>query len=1118
MDVNPENNSSQTSNSDEKAAETSGKEAEKSALSLSSSDSIDGLTWKAGERIEIAEKLTKFFREVISKSEESLLQCVYLCINKVCPDYKGKELGLGESILMKAVAEATGRDVSKIKAEVANVGDLGSVALLSKKKQMTFGRAQKLTVNKVFQTLKEITEISGSASQAKKIGKIKSLLVSCQGSETKSLEGKLRIGLAEKTMLISLGHAFAQREDDFKSLSREKQEQRMLRGVGIIKQAFCQLPDYDIMVSTLLKEGLDGVEKHCRLTTGIPLKPMLAHPTRSISEVLNRFENTSFACEYKYDGERAQIHKCEDGTIIIYSRNLENLSEKYPDLLMNIPKVLKENTKTFVLDCEAVAWDRVKKCILPFQVLSTRKRKDVAAEDITVNVCLFAFDLLYYNGEPLVTKSLRERRMLLKSGFIPTPGIFEFAKSVEANNVEEIQSFLDESIVGNCEGLMVKALDADSSYEPSVRSRNWLKVKKDYLEGVGDSLDLVIIGAYSGRGKRTGWYGSYLLACYDEDSETYQSICKMSTGFTEENLKEHSEFLAQHVIETPPSYYKVSDTPNIRPDVWFSPVRVVEVKAADLSISPVHFAGAGLVDPNKGISLRFPRFIRIREDKNPEQATSAEQVASMYRAQKLNTSADHRIVMNEATEETHILEDLLNIRKGRPDDSDEEISDDEPKPVRATFKVPERLELLERVANFLPKLKQANEELNVKLEKGFLSKEDIDIEGVKDGESHVEMNLGLGVLDVELNVDDAVKRKNPTIRYKNVDLEDDIEIRELRTSDETGKNPPPVDKRQVEMQNGCGAGAHPLARVPENRHENEDNPMLVYRMADTGPCLLKEVFEAEGWIPFVEGESKYWNLWWKGVTWSLEYDNSDLVKDLDIELLTMRDSLFRTLKTMKGIYGRAYDFFPQTFSLPNDYVKFVRVYANEEEQGSKSMWICKPADLSRGRKIFVFKNLENLTYDCNAILQRYIPNPLLISGYKFDLRCPTLNEPKSGVGLGCKWDLLRLREYCQANDIPFAKIWERMTSIIILTLLPVALEMSENPRGCFELYGFDILIDDLFKPWLLEVNLSPALSVDSDIDVEVKKPLLHDVLSLLNLDTSDAKAALDYVVFFLEQA
>ncbi|RKO94884.1 DNA ligase like protein, partial [Caulochytrium protostelioides] len=317
----------------------------------------------------------------------------------------------------------------------------------------------------------------------------------------------------------------------------------------------------------------------------------------------------------------------------------ENLSQKYPDILSRIASFSAKDAdgnpkaKSFVLDCEAVAWDRQAGKILPFQVLSTRKRKNTTDEEIAVQVCVFAFDLLYLNGEALTRKTLRERRALLYEHFEAQDGRFAFAVHSEGSNVNDIQEFLDASIVDACEGLMVKTLDRDASYEPSRRSRNWLKVKKDYLSGVGDSLDLVVIGGYIGKGKRTGWYGGYLLACYDEESEAYQAICKVGTGFSEENLKLFSETLQSHIISGPRSYYEWTDHPLVRPDVWFEPKLVFEIKAADLSLSPVHKAAYGHIDSEKGISLRFPRFLRLRDDKAPEQATNATQVADLFRAQ-----------------------------------------------------------------------------------------------------------------------------------------------------------------------------------------------------------------------------------------------------------------------------------------------------------------------------------------------------------------------------------------------------------------------------------------------------------------------------------------------------
>jgi DNA ligase-1 len=362
---------------------------------------------------------------------------------------------------------------------------------------------------------------------------------------------------------------------------------------------------------------------------------MLAHPTKAISDVLNRFENIPFTCEYKYDGERAQIHKLENGEIKIFSRNQEHMSEKYPDIVECMKSIPKEGVKSFVLDTEAVAWDVVNKEILPFQVLSTRKRKDVNASDIKVQVCVFAFDLLYLNGEPLLRHTLKERRRILAEHFNVVEGKFKPAKHMDSKTIEDIQTFLDEAVNGNCEGLMVKTVEAESSYEPSKRSRNWLKLKKDYLDGVGDSLDLVVIGGYIGKGKRTGGYGGFLLACYDKDREEYQAICKIGTGFSDEDLATHGSFFKQHEMTAPKSYYAYGE--GVKPDVWFEPCQVWEVKTADLSISPVYQAAVGIVDPNKGISLRFPRFIRIRDDKSVEEATTSEQVATMYKNQKINS-------------------------------------------------------------------------------------------------------------------------------------------------------------------------------------------------------------------------------------------------------------------------------------------------------------------------------------------------------------------------------------------------------------------------------------------------------------------------------------------------
>lgn len=311
------------------------------------------------------------------------------------------------------------------------------------------------------------------------------------------------------------------------------------------------------------------------------------------------------------------------------------MSKKYPDLVDQLPKCIKDSTHSFVLDAEAVAIDRTTGKLMPFQELSRRKRKDVKVEDIQVRVCLFAFDLLYLNGEPLLQFPLEKRRELLRRHFNVVPGEFDFAKSSDSETTEEIQNFLEESVKDGCEGLMVKMLDTDASfYEPSRRSINWLKLKKDYLAGVGDSLDLVVVGGYYGKGKRTNVYGAFLLACYDSDSEEFQTICKIGTGFSEEVLQAHYETLKPLELTKVRGDIKIGGA---KPDVWFEPTIVWEVLTADLSLSPIYTAAQGLVE-DRGISLRFPRFVRIRDDKSADDATGPEQVAEMYERQALAQS------------------------------------------------------------------------------------------------------------------------------------------------------------------------------------------------------------------------------------------------------------------------------------------------------------------------------------------------------------------------------------------------------------------------------------------------------------------------------------------------
>ncbi|XP_076613010.1 putative tubulin polyglutamylase TTLL2 [Chaetodon auriga] len=335
---------------------------------------------------------------------------------------------------------------------------------------------------------------------------------------------------------------------------------------------------------------------------------------------------------------------------------------------------------------------------------------------------------------------------------------------------------------------------------------------------------------------------------------------------------------------------------------------------------------------------------------------------------------------------------------------------------------------------------------------------------------------------------------------------------------------------------------------------------LVFRLHDRGPEVVREVLLERGWEEYDEEEQEEedWNLYWRGSAFrNSEYHNLWPWQRLNHHPktvgITRKDCLARNLRRMRATFGSAlYDFSPTAFILPNDYTRFLAEYNRlRVTRGPSVYWICKPVDLSRGRGIFVFEDIKDLVYDCSVIVQRYISNPLLISGYKFDLRIyvcvksfhpltvyihqeglarfatekydlsslhnlfahltntsinklgPFYKTEKERVGQGCKWTMSKFRHFLHSQDINELLLWQRINNIVTLTLLTIAPSVPSCPN-CVELFGFDVLVDVRFKPWLLEVNYSPALTLDCQADITVKKGLISDLIDLMNYTLTDS--------------
>jgi DNA ligase-1 len=563
------------------------------------------------KRLEMTDILVDLLKNT---SKEVVAKMVYLTQGKLYPDFMGIEIGIAEKLAIKALIRASGRKENEILSDLQKTGDLGQTAeiQLAKKKQSTFF-SKTLTVEHVYETLDKMAKTTGSGAVDMKTAVFAGLLSDASPKEAKYLirtvTGNLRLGIADMTVLEALAIAYGGGKE-----SREP-----------IERAYNICSDLGRVADILVREGLEAVKK-MQVMVFEPIRPMLAERLASPDEILEKYSGKCLA-EYKYDGERIQAHK-QGNNVILYSRRLENISIQYPDVINLIKKQVKAQEVIFEAECVAV--DIETGDMKPFQELMHRRRKygiENAVEQYPIS--LFAFDLLFIDGRDLTRESLTNRRANLEEAINKTIQLQITTQKV-VNSSKELEDFFEEAIEEGCEGLMCKSIAKESVYQAGNRGWLWIKYKRDYKSEMTDTVDLVIVGALHGRGKRAGAYGALLLATYNPEKDLFETVTKCGTGFTDKDITDLHEMLQNHTIAR--KHPRVLST--MEAEVWFEPFVVLEVLGAEVTLSPIHMCAMDSIRKGSGFAIRFPRFTgKYRTDKNPQDATNSKEIIEMYQNQ-----------------------------------------------------------------------------------------------------------------------------------------------------------------------------------------------------------------------------------------------------------------------------------------------------------------------------------------------------------------------------------------------------------------------------------------------------------------------------------------------------
>ena len=581
------------------------------------------------KRLEMTDILAELFKK---SSSQEIDKICYLALGQLASLYEGIEFNLAEKMLIKILAEAYNSKESEVKKMYKEKGDLGEVAEeLAKKKVISH---KPLAISAVYDRLREIAEVSGTGSQEKKIIWMANLLRELDPLSARYVVRipikKLRLGFMDKTILDALSVA----EVGDKSARPD------------IERAYNASADIGRIARVIKEKGIKGLAK-IEVEVGTPIRMASAERLPTTKEIIEKMGGKT-AAEPKFDGLRVQVHLDKSRNlkeresseqlslmgeeiggpwVKIFSRNLEDTTAMFPEI---VEAVQKFPVKSLIFEGEAIAYNPETEEFEPFQETAKRKRKyGVKEKAAELPLKVFAFDLLFIDGKNITQEPYQKRRSALAKLVKGSEGTVLLAEEQEFTDPQKLEEFFMEQIEHGLEGIVTKRLDG--VYQAGVRNFNWVKLKRVEEGHLADTIDCVVLGYYKGRGRRAEFgIGGFLVAVYDEKSDSFKTISRVGTGLKDEEWQQMKKRIdALKTKEKPKNADVVKE---LTPDVWADPSIVVAIRADEITRSPMHTAGARGDEP--GLALRFPRLMAFRDDKSPQQATTVSEVEKLFKQQR----------------------------------------------------------------------------------------------------------------------------------------------------------------------------------------------------------------------------------------------------------------------------------------------------------------------------------------------------------------------------------------------------------------------------------------------------------------------------------------------------